>query len=117
MSSIVKVGSVLYLKVGASLERDEMDELEDLKLAFQKSGDESFVFDLSALHTATIRACNLLATIQEEARRKGHVFVLTPDKKMREQLLELHTIKISEIYENRTLMGIAMKEKIRGKNH
>ncbi|MBC7712651.1 MAG: hypothetical protein H7177_04905 [Rhizobacter sp.] len=109
MSSIVKVGSVLYLKVGTSLEKDEMDELEALKITFEKSSDEDFVFDLTSLHTATNRACNLLATIQDEARRKGKVYVLTPDAKMREQLLDLHAIKVSEIYENRTLMGVAMK--------
>ena len=109
MSSIVKVGNVLYFKIGGSLERDEMEELEAVKISFQNSGDENFVFDFSTLQNATSRACDLLAIIQAEARRKGKVFVLPPNKKMREQLLSLEAIRPSEIYENRALVGLAIR--------
>ncbi len=109
MSSIVKVGNVLYFKIGGSLERDEMDELEAVKVSFQNSGDENFVFDFSSLQNASSRACSLLAMIQAEARRRGRVFVLPPDKKMRDQLLNLQAIRDCEIYENRALVGMAIK--------
>lgn len=109
MASVVKMGSALYLKFGSKLETAEMEELSDMRL-----GGESFVFDFTSLQSIGHHALGLLVNIQEEARRKGEVYVLTPQNKMREELLNLHAIKDSEIYENRGLICQALKEKAKG---
>ena len=114
MSSVVKVGSALYLKVGEKLERADLDELNAIQSQFERSSDSSFVFDLSSLQDATNPAVKILATIQAAARKKGKVYVLTPENTMREKLLESKAINVSEVYETRVLLGQAMKEKVKG---
>ena len=115
MYSIVKMGNALYLKVSKSLDhRSDFDELCEIKKEFERSGDESFIFDFSALQTASEKACNFLASIQEEARKKGQVYVLTPHTEMLDQLIAHQAIKMCEIYENRGLIGVAMKERVKG---
>lgn len=114
MSSIVKMGTALYLKVSVSLQREDMDRLEEIYNEFQRSGDESFVFDFSDLRSASEKACYLLASIQAVARTKGKVYVLTPKSVVLDQLLELKIIKISEVYESRALIAQAMKNKVKG---
>ena len=115
MSSIIKMGTALYLKVSVSLQREDMDRLNEIHREFEKSGDESFVFDFSDLRSISEKACFLLASIQAVARAKGKVYVLTPKSVVMDQLLELKIIKISEVYENRALIAQAMKNKVRGK--
>ena len=114
MSSIVRMGSALYLKVSESLQREDMDELSEIYREFEKSADESFVLDLTALRSASEKACYLLASIQSVARQKGKVYVLTPKNHMLEQLLEMQIIKKSEVYENRNLISQAMKSSVKG---
>lgn len=114
MSSIVKMGTTLYLKVNESLQRENMDELASIFKEFDRSADQSFVFDFTALRSASEKACHLLASILVLARQKGRVYVLTPKTYMLEQLLEMHVIKTSEIYENRNLIAQAMKDIVKG---
>lgn len=114
MSSIVKMGTALYLKVSVSLQREDMDRLEEIYKEFERSGDESFVFDFSDLRSASEKACYMLASIQAVARAKGKVYVLTPKSVVLDQMLELKIIKISEVYESRALIAQAMKNKVRG---
>lgn len=114
MASVVKMGSALYLKFPEKLETNQMDELSDMQLLFQRSGGENFVFDLTALTSVGHHALNLLMSIQAEARKKGEVYILTPKTKMREELLSLHAIKDSEIYESRGLICQALREKSKG---
>lgn len=114
MSSIVKMGTALYLKVSESLQREDMDELASIYKEFDRSPDQSFILDFTALRTASEKACHLLASIVVLARKKGRVYVLTPKTYMLEQLLSMQVIKISEIYENRNLIAQAMKEAVRG---
>lgn len=114
MSSIVKMGMSLYLKVSESLQREDMDELAAIYKEFERSADQSFIFDFTALRSASEKACYLLASILVMARKKGRVYVLTPKSYMLEQLLEMQVIKTSEIYENRNLIGQAMKNFVKG---
>lgn len=115
MSSIVKMGTAIYLKVSETLDRGSMDELNDIHKEFEKSGHESFVFDFSNLKLASVKACQLLTLIQAVARKKGKVFVLAPiASEIHTMLLELKTIKPCEVYENRNLIGQAMKNRVRG---
>lgn len=114
MSSIVRMGTTLYLKAAENLQRDQMDRLADILVEFQKSGDESFVMDLTNLKTISVKACTMLLEIQAEARKKGRVYVLTPRGEVLDQLLAMHIIRPAEIYENRTMIKEAMKDKVKG---
>lgn len=114
MSSIVKMGMALYLKVSESLKREDMDELASIYKEFDRSADQSFVFDFTALRSASEKACYVLASLLVLARKKGRVYVLTPKNHMLEQLLEMQVIKTSEIYENRNLIAQAMKDIVKG---
>ncbi len=109
MASVVKMGSAVYLKFGA-----HMDELSDMKFTFERIGGEAFVFDLTSLESVGRHALNELMNFQEQARKKGDVYILTPQTKMREELLSLHAIKDSEIYKDRAEVCLALKEKAKG---
>jgi anti-anti-sigma regulatory factor len=108
------MGTALCLKVSESLQREDMDELVAIYKEFERSADQSFVLDFTALRSASEKACYLLASIVVSARKKGRVYVLTPKNHILEQLLEMQVIKTSEIYENRNLIAQAMKDIVKG---
>lgn len=109
MASVVKMGSAVYLKFNP-----DMDELSDMKFTFERIGGESFVFDLTSIKSMGRHALNELMNFQEEARKKGDVYILTPESNMREELLNLHAIKDCEIYKDRNEVRQALKEKAKG---
>ncbi|MFP5387192.1 MAG: hypothetical protein ACLGHN_14035 [Bacteriovoracia bacterium] len=109
-TSIVKVGGAVYFKVTGRVQKDEMVDLEQAKSELEQTREErKFIFDFSAMEDAIVPAVRILIQMQVEARKKGSVYVLTPNTEMLGKLKDAGAVRESELIKSRDQLIRALK--------
>jgi hypothetical protein len=110
-TSILRIGGAMYCKIIGKVLKEEVVDLEQIKVELESSHDEKqFIFDFSKLEDAILPALRVLIQMQAEARKKGLVYVVTPNPEMLLRLKDAGAVRESELYKNKEMLVRALKK-------
>lgn len=110
ITSIIKIGGALYLKITGKICKDELAELERARAEVEQTiSEQRFIFDFSGMEDAIIPAVRILIQMQCEARKRGAVYVLSPDSNMLSKLQDAGAVRESELFKNKDQLVRALR--------
>lgn len=109
--SIVEKTGAMYIKVKGKIQKEDLSGLEESISAIEKTSDGSyFIFDFSLLEDVTLPAIRTIVLMQVEARKKGPVYVLSPNMQLKEKLVNAGAVRSGELYSNKEKLVSALKK-------